>query len=314
MSLPATHAGLLSPAFGRPGSRTPTPQDSHSNVGSPTPGSSSSVTSHAYGRATSSPTSGRSRSRQRKLTEIGEEEPHQQHGRSSGDSEQRRSSDQPPGPRAQEGVKHQHRQRSHSPHVSGREESRGGGGERNGQKNKPSKRSLRKKAQDDRSSAGTNNEPESGKSIPKSNARADIFERGYDNEQVDSRPISPRPPKARRSPLLLRRKSRDDLMAPAVDKKDSKDLHFGPKQKRDLSLDRVRSPKGSLKRKNNVPVEVTPPTPVREAPPIGAGDSNKTIEADPVSTSTISSFDDNISTLTAKSPPQLIMKELQDPE
>ena len=329
MSLPASHAGLLSPIIARSGSRTPTPQDPHSNVTSPTSITAALMAGHAHQRGTNSPTAGRSRSRQRKLPEIGEEQHRQQFGGPSpGEADQRRSSDQSSDSRTPEDGRHQMRQRSQSPLINGRREVRGGKGMdvrergRNGQKR--SKRSQRKKPANDRAVPGAKNVSEEMESLQQAvSSRADIFERGYDDEPVDTRPISPRPisprpPKARQSPLLLRRRSRDDLIAAAsADKKDTKDLQFGvSKTKRDHSLDRTRSPRGSLKRKsNNVPVEVTPPTPVMEAPPsIASGEANSTVDSDPVSTSTISSFDDGISILNTASPPQLIIKGLQDSE
>jgi hypothetical protein len=61
-----------------------------------------------------------------------------------------------------------------------------------------------------------------------------------------------------------------------------------------------------MKRKN-VPVEVTPPTP-------GSDGGRMMIEAEAISTSTLSSFDDGISILNTDSPPQLILKGLEDPE
>ena len=242
-----------------------------------------------------SPTPGRSRSRQRKLPEIGEE----QHGTLSSDLE-RRTSDQSSRSRALEGVQHHQRQRSHSPKISGREsggsgqmEDRGRG--RRGQK--ASKRSSQKKP------SSEDHEP-----IHKVKSRGDVFERGYDDDPVDIGTFSPRPPKVRRSPLLLRRKSRDDLTVASADKKEGKELQFGSsKASRDVSLDRMRSPRASLKRKEKLPVEVTPPTPVGEAPPT-------VIDSDPLSTSTLSSFDDGISILNTGSPPQLILKGLEDPE
>ena len=309
-SLPATHTGFLSPMMGRSGSRTPTPLEPHSNITSPTP-SSSVATSPAPGRTVMSPAPGRSRSRQRKLPEIGEEQ-----GSSSSELEQlnRRTSDQPLRSLTPEGVQKHHRQRSHSPKVSGRDSSGngpGGGRDRERRGQKPSKRSSRKKPVEDCHTydPGLKNlSQESGETIHKMQSRGDIFERGYDDEPVDTGVSSPRPPKPRRSPLLLRKRSRDDLTVASGDKKEVKELQFSSsKAQRDLSLDRVRSPRAPLKRKNNVPVEVTPPTPVGEAPP-------PFVDSDPVSTSTLSSFDDGISILNSDSPPQLIMKGLADPE
>ena len=295
-SLPVSHAGFLSPMTGR--SRTPTPQEPHSNISSPS--SSSTITS---------PAPPRSRSRQRKLSEIDEED--RQHGSSSGDSDQlrRKISDQSSRSRtpdvSQQG---QNQQRSRSPRVRDRDGERG----RRERRKKSSKKASGKPPID------TRNLPESNEAISQGlRAGGDIFERGYDDEPVDTssstaaRPISPYPPPKvnnNRSPLLLRRKSRDDLAVASGSKKDpAKDLQFGPTKstKRDLSLDRMRSPRGSIKRKN-VPVEVTPPTPVSEG--------SKMIEADAISTSTLSSFDDGISILNTESPPQLIMKGLEDPE
>ena len=291
-SLPASHTGFLSPMTGR--SRTPTPQDPHSNISSPSSGSASLVTS---------PAPPRSRSRQRKLSEIDEEH---QHGSSSGDSDQlrRKTSDQSLRSRTPDvGQQGQNQLRSHSPRVRDRER-----GRREHHK-KSSKKSSRKPPIDAR------NSPDSSDLIGQGvQSGGDIFERGYDDEVVDtsaaSRPVSPHPPKSNknRSPLLLRRKSRDDIAIASSNKKDAtKDLQFGTTKstKRDLSLDRMRSPRGSIKRKN-VPVEVTPPTPV--------GEANKTIDSDPVSNSTLSSFDDGISILNTDSPPQLILKGLEDPE
>ena len=297
-SLPASHAGFLSPMSGR--SRTPTPQEPHSNVTSP----SSSF---------ASPAPPRSRSKQRKLSEIDEED--RQHGNSSGDSDQlrRKTSDQSSRSRTpdinQQGQGQQ--QRSHSPRVRERDGERG----RRERRKKSSRKASGKPPID------TRNLPESNKAIGQGlQSGGDIFERGYDDEPVDSsssvsttssRPISPRPPhKANnnRSPLLLRRNSRDDLAVASGNKKDpAKDVQFGSKPtKRDLSLDRMRSPRGSMKRRN-LPVEVTPPTPVSDA-------SKTMIEADAISSSTLSSFDDGISILNTDSPPQLIMKGLEDPE
>lgn len=207
-------------------------------------------------------------------------------------------------------------QRSRSPRVRERDGERG----RRERRKKSSRKTSGKPPID------TRNLPESNEAIGQGlQSGGDIFERGYDDEPVDSsssvsttatasssRPISPHPPhKANnnRSPLLLRRKSRDDLIIASGNKKDpAKDMQFGPTKstKRDLSLDRMRSPRGSIKRRN-LPVEVTPPTPV--------SDGSKTmIEADAISTSTLSSFDDGISILNTDSPPQLIMKGLEDPE
>ena len=105
--------------------------------------------------------------------------------------------------------------------------------------------------------------------IRKVQSRGNVFERGYDDDPVDTGTFSPRPPNARRSPLLLRKKSRDDLSVASADKKEVMELQFGSsKALRDLSLDRIRSPRASLKRKNNLPVEVTPPTPDGETPPL----------------------------------------------
>lgn len=311
-SLPATHAGFLSPMMGRSGSRTPTPQDPHSIISSPT-SSSSLMTSPAPGRLVTSPAPRRSRSRQRKLPEIGEE----QHGTSSSDLEQlkKQKSDQSLRSRTPESVQHHQRQRSHSPKISSRED--GGSGQREdrdrgrmGQKS--SRRSSRKKLSAEDGyiyDPEINDLPqESHRLVHKVQSRGDVFERGYDDDPVDTSTFSPRPPKARRSPLLLRKKSRDDLSVASADKKEVKGLQFGSsKASRDLSLDRIRSPRASLKRKNNLPVEVTPPTPDGEAPPTA-------IDSDPVSTSTLSSFDDGISILNAGSPPQLILKGLEDPE
>ena len=281
-------------------SRTPTPQDPHSNISSPSSGSASLVTS---------PAPPRSRSRQRKLSEIDEED--RQHGSSSGDSDQlrRKTSDQSLRSRTPDiGQQGQSQQRSRSPRVRDREGERG----RREWRKKSSKKASGKPPVDPR------NLPENNEAIGQGlRSGGDIFERGYDDEPVNTstttaaRPISPHPPpKANnnRSPLLLRRKSRDDLTVASGNKRDpAKDLQFGSTKstKRDLSLDRMRSPRGSMKRKN-VPVEVTPPTPV--------GEGSKMIEADQISTSTLSSFDDGISILNTDSPPQLIMKGLEDPE
>ena len=300
-SLPASHAGFLSPMTGR--SRTPTPQDPHSNISSPSSSSASLVTS---------PAPPRSRSRQRKLSEIDEEDRRQ--GSSSGDSDQlrRKTSDQSLRSRTPDvGHQGQNQQRSRSPRMRDREGERG----RRERRKKSSKRASGKPPVDPR------NLPESNEAIGQGlRSGGDIFERGYDDQPVDSsststtsasRPISPRPPPKvnnNRSPLLLRRNSRDDLAVTGGNKKDpAKDLQSGSAKstKRDLSLDRMRLPRGSIKRKN-VPVEVTPPTPV--------GEGSKVIEADAISTSTLSSFDDGISILNTESPPQLIMKGLEDPE
>ena len=300
-SLPASHAGFLSPMSGR--SRTPTPQEPHSNISSPSSSSASLVTSPAPPP--------RSRSRQRKLSEIGEED--RQHGSSSGDSDQlrRKTSDQSSRSKtpdiSQQG---QAQQRSRSPRMRDRDGERG----RRERRKKSSKKTAGKPPLD-----STRNIPESHEAISQGlRSGGDIFERGYDDEPVDtsssaSRPISPRqPPKANnnRSPLLLRRRrSRDDLTVASGSKKDpAKELQFGSAKptKRDLSLDRMRSPGGSIRRRN-VPVEVTPPTPVSDG-------SRMMIEADAISTSTLSSFDDGISILNSESPPQLIMKGLEDPE
>ena len=299
-SLPASHAGFLSPMPGR--SRTPTPQEPHSNISSP---SASLVTS---------PAPPRSRSRQRKLSEIDEED--RQHGSSSGDSDQikRRVTNQGSRPRTPDVVSQQgqNQQRSRSPRVRERD------GER--ERRESRKRSSKKTAAG-KPPVDMRNLPEGNKAISQGfRSGGDIFERGYDDEPVDTsssvsstsaanRPTSPHPPtKAsnNRSPLLSRRKSRDDL---TVAKKDpAKDLQFGSTRstKRDLSLDRMRSPRGSIRRRN-VPVEVTPPTPVSDG-------SRTMIEADAISSSTLSSFDDGISMLNTESPPQLIMKGLEDPE
>ena len=260
-----------------------------------------------------SPASGRSRSRQRKLPEIGEE----QHGTSSGDLDQlkKQKPQQSLRSRTPESVQHHQRQRSHSPKISSRKN--GGSGQREdrdrgrrGQKS--SKWSSREKLSSEDGhiyDPETNELPqESRKLIRKVQSRGDVFERGYDDDPVDTGTFSPRPPKARRSPLLLRKKSRDDLSVASADKKEGRELQYGSsKSSRDLSLDRIRSPRASLKRKNNLPVEVTPPTPDGEAPP-------NIIDSDPVSTSTLSSFDDGISILNTESPPLLILKGLEDPE
>lgn len=176
---------------------------------------------------------------------------------------------------------------------------------------KSSTRQSRRKSPEDRHTyaSGANNLSETSEAVRHAQPGGDIFERGYDDEPVDTRTVSPRPLKSKTSPLLLRRKSRDDLIIATSNKKDTTDLQFATtKPKRDLSLDRIRSPRALLKKKNTytVPVEVSPPTPVREP--------SKTIESDQVSTSTLSSFDDGISILTTDSPPQLIMKGLEDPE
>ena len=311
-SLPVNRTSLLSPSVGRSSSCTPTPHDPHSNISSPT---SSSARSHASRKGGSvSPVPQRSRSRQRLLSEIGEEQP----GSSSGDSDQikQNQSDQSlSSPKVKEAG--HHRQRSHSPRMSGRDAG-GRGGERGGRgeggQKKASKRSLRKKApaSEERHTEGSKVATEGAERSRKEKSQADIFERGYDDATVNANPMSSLPPKVRRSPLLLRRTSRDDMN---VSKKEMGELHFGSsRSQRDRSLDRLRSPRISLKKKSNVPVEVTPPTPIGEAPPTLDGESNNTVDSDPVSTSTLSSFDDGISILNADSPPQLLLKGLEDPE
>ena len=194
--------------------------------------------------------------------------------------------------------------------------------ERDGERGRRERRKKSSRKTSGKPPIDTRDLPESNKAIGQGlQSGGDIFERGYDDEPVDSsssvsttssRPISPRQPhkaNSNRSPLLLRRNSRDDLAVASGNKKDpAKEMQFGSTKstKRDLSLDRMRSPRGSMKRRN-LPVEVTPPTPVSDA-------SKTMIEADAISSSTLSSFDDGISILNTDSPPQLIMKGLEDPE
>ena len=187
-SLPASDAGFLSPMPGR--SHTPTPQEPHSNISSPSPSSASLVTS---------PAPPRSRSRQRKLLEIDEED--QQHGSSSGDSDQirRRVTNQGSRPRMPDVISQQgqNQQRSHSPRVRERDGKR---------ERRESRKRSSKKIAAGKSPVDVRSLPEGNKAISQGfRSDGDIFERGYDDEPVDTsssvsstsaanRPTSPRPP------------------------------------------------------------------------------------------------------------------------